>query len=205
MRSGFAVALVALLAGMQPAFAHHVMGGQMPSTFLQGLLSGLGHPVIGLDHLAAMIAVGCLAATQKRGALLVTAFAVAMVGGASAHVGELTLADAEILAALSVVLLGAALVPAHPLAFGASLTLFAAAGAVHGYALAESIVGAQPAPLAAYFAGLVIIQSGIAIGAMTAVRYLSSRGGALVPARLIGAGVAGIGIALLVAQIAPSA
>ena len=35
--------------------------------FVEGLLSGLGHPVIGLDHLAAVIAVGCLAATQPKG------------------------------------------------------------------------------------------------------------------------------------------
>src|SRR5215510_12231222 len=32
------------------AFAHHVMGGKTPSTFVEGLLSGVGHPVIGPDH-----------------------------------------------------------------------------------------------------------------------------------------------------------
>src|SRR5262249_57584778 len=41
-----------------PAFAHHMMGGRTPSTFMEGLLSGLGHPVIGLDHLAFLLAVG---------------------------------------------------------------------------------------------------------------------------------------------------
>jgi urease accessory protein len=34
------------------------MGGKMPSTFGEGLLSGLGHPVIGPDHLAFLVAVG---------------------------------------------------------------------------------------------------------------------------------------------------
>ena len=29
------------------------MGGKTPSTFAEGLLSGLGHPVIGPDHLQA--------------------------------------------------------------------------------------------------------------------------------------------------------
>src|ERR1700738_386362 len=41
-----------------PASAHHVMGGKLPSTFLEGLLSGLGHPVIGPEHLAVLLAVG---------------------------------------------------------------------------------------------------------------------------------------------------
>ena len=35
-----------------PAAAHHPMGGTPPSTFVEGLLSGFGHPVIGPDHLA---------------------------------------------------------------------------------------------------------------------------------------------------------
>ena len=41
-----------------PAFAHHMMGGRTPSTFMEGLLSGLGHPVIGLDHFAFLVAIG---------------------------------------------------------------------------------------------------------------------------------------------------
>ena len=47
----FAFSLAAL-----PALAHHPMGGTTPTTFMQGLLSGIGHPILGLDHLAALIA-----------------------------------------------------------------------------------------------------------------------------------------------------
>jgi len=32
------------------------MGGKTPSTFADGILSGLGHPIIGPDHLAFLIA-----------------------------------------------------------------------------------------------------------------------------------------------------
>ena len=39
----FAVATFVLA---EPAFAHHVMGGRQAATFGEGLLSGLGHPVI---------------------------------------------------------------------------------------------------------------------------------------------------------------
>lgn len=57
-------AAASLLA--EPALAHHVMGGRMPATFGDGLLSGLGHPVIGLDHFAAVVAVGCIAVLMQQ-------------------------------------------------------------------------------------------------------------------------------------------
>ncbi len=45
-------------AGLMPsARAHHPMGGQTPETFSQGLLSGFGHPIIGIDHLAFLIVI----------------------------------------------------------------------------------------------------------------------------------------------------
>ena len=85
------------------------------------------------------------------------------------------------------------------------LALFVAAGLVHGYALAESIVGAEPAPFYAYFAGLVIVQSGIALGAMLVVREITIASGKVAAIRFIGARIAGIGIALVVQQIASGA
>ena len=53
-----ALALVAIAVTGRPAQAHHMMGGRTPSTFTEGLLSGLGHPVIGIDHLAFILAMG---------------------------------------------------------------------------------------------------------------------------------------------------
>ena len=40
------------------AFAHHPMGGETPTSYVQGFLSGLAHPIIGADHLAFIIGVG---------------------------------------------------------------------------------------------------------------------------------------------------
>jgi hydrogenase/urease accessory protein HupE len=45
-RSG--LGLIVLALNSAPAFARHVMGGRMAATFGEGILSGLGHPVIGL-------------------------------------------------------------------------------------------------------------------------------------------------------------
>mgnify|MGYP006450570869 CR=1 FL=1 len=66
------------------ALGHHPMGGETPKTFTQGLLSGLGHPVIELDHLLFVIAFALLVGLAGRRFLgLVALFrALAMVGSA---------------------------------------------------------------------------------------------------------------------------
>jgi urease accessory protein len=40
-------AITGLILTAGSASAHHMMGGRTPSTFVEGFLSGLGHPVIG--------------------------------------------------------------------------------------------------------------------------------------------------------------
>ena len=60
-----APALLALAS--LPAQAHHFMDGGMPQNWLEGLLSGLGHPVIGPDHAAFVFAAGFLLALSSRG------------------------------------------------------------------------------------------------------------------------------------------
>ena len=119
--SAFAAAVLAA----EPAFAHHVMGGRMPATFTDGLLSGLGHPVIGLDHFAAVVAVGCLAAAHRAGAALAIGFVVAMMAGVAAHLAGTSVPGAEIWVALSVIGLGAVLVARRDLSAAAALGLFA--------------------------------------------------------------------------------
>jgi len=73
------LAFAALAFAAQPALAHHLMGGKMPTTFGEGILSGLGHPIIGIDHFAAIVAVGCLAAAHRAAPALAIAFVVAMM------------------------------------------------------------------------------------------------------------------------------
>ena len=52
-----AVVWMGFLMAPQPALAHHALGGRIPSNFFEGFLSGLAHPVIGLDHLAFVVAI----------------------------------------------------------------------------------------------------------------------------------------------------
>jgi urease accessory protein len=203
--AGTIVALIALFAA-EPAFAHHVMDGATPVTFWHGLLSGLGHPVVGLDHLAAVIAVGCLAAMQPKGALLAVAYVVATMIGAAAHIGEATVANAEVFVALSVVALGLIVFRKAPLRRDLAFALFAAAGLLNGYALGESIAGAERTPILAYFIGLAAIQTALALAIMFGVRMLTERAQVqLLAMRVIGAFAIGAGAAMLLQRYATGA
>lgn len=157
----------ALAAATDVALAHHPTGGETPVTFGQGLLSGLAHPVIGPDHLAAIVAAGLIAAVVGAGPTLPLAFILAGLAGVALHLTLVDLPFAEILVALSVVAFGLVLLARRRLPGGVATlaALFAAAGVVHGYAYGESIVGAETAPLGAYLIGLTAVQGTLAAGA----------------------------------------
>jgi urease accessory protein len=187
------------LAAATPALAHHPMGGMIPATFTQGLLSGLGHPVIGLDHLAALIGVGLVASRFVRGLTLPAFWVVAMAAGVGLHLASFDLPYTEALVALSVVVIGLAATIRTTLPYALIALLFAAGGAVHGYALGESIIGAETTPLAAYLIGLVAVQTALTTGITLAVRFVM-KGSLAAPAprlRLAGLAVAVTGAAFL--------
>lgn len=207
--SSFAVAAGTALAAT-PALAHHVMDGQIPRTFGQGLLSGLGHPVIGPDHFAFIVGIGLLAAIAGFGPLLPVAFVVAMGVGLAVHLAGFGLPGAEILVAASVVLIGIAVAWRHAgretwLEGGA----FAMAGAFHGYALAESIVGAETGALGGYVVGLVTVQAAVALLAWSIARRagISAPEQRLSPvyARIAGLAIVIVGVAFLVQTAALAA
>ena len=175
----------------EPAWAHHPMGGKLPQTFLQGLLSGFGHPVIGVDHLAAIVGVGILAALAGRSAAVVLAFSVAVIAGVGLHLSSIDLPASELFVGLTTLLIGALVILRQSMSAGRALLLFAIAGLVHGYALGESIVGAEASPLVAYLIGLLVIQTAIGVVVYAAVRSLARW-----PARTTGLTIAGVLVAL---------
>jgi urease accessory protein len=79
----------------------------------------------------------------------------------------------ELLVGLTTVAIGALVLLRRGLSPAIVAGLFGVAGLVHGYALGESIVGAEPSPLVAYLAGLLIIQTIISVGACVATRKLN--------------------------------
>jgi urease accessory protein len=167
-----ALTLGGLLAAT-PALAHHAMDGETPTTLVQGLLSGFGHPVIGLDHLAALIGVGLVSARFPRGLTLPAFWIVAMAAGVGIHLASADIPQVELLVALSVMVIGIAATLRTTLPYALIAALFAAGGLVHGYALGESIIGAEAAPLGGYLVGLVVIQTALTTGITYAAIKLS--------------------------------
>ena len=200
----FTVAAAALALLPRIAWAHHFMGGGLPQTFVQGLLSGLGHPVIGLDHAAFIVAAGFFLATVEGGMWGVLALIVGALLGAALHLAGAGLPGAEIGVALSVILIGGLVAARRRVGLTWLAGGLALAGALHGYAYAESVFGAEATPLVAYLVGFSAIQLGIATAAFLIHRRLiaTREAWAKLASSGVGAAVGTIGAVLLVINIA---
>jgi urease accessory protein len=198
-------ALAALLSlYTTSAFAHHVMGGATPSTFAEGLLSGLGHPIIGADHLAFLLAIGIVVGIGNLNLALPALFVIASAVGVMLHVNGINLPWVELIVAGSVLFAGVLIVRGRALSVWWWMALFTVAGLFHGYAFGESIVGAERAPLQAYLVGLVLIQSVLTLGIALFVRWRGGGMSQLAP-RLVGAAIVGVGLTTLIGQLVPGA
>ena len=191
-----------LVATAGTASAHHLMGGKTPSTFADGILSGLGHPIIGPDHLAFLVALGVAVGASRLSLITPFLFLLAMACGVAAHVAAFNIPAAEMIVAVSVVVAGVLLaldrrIPASRWAAIASI-----AGFFHGYAYGEAIYGAETTPLAAYLVGLVAVQTVLVLAIAFATRT-AWKVSAIGP-RLVGAAICGVGFTVLVGQIIPT-
>lgn len=157
------IVLVAACLWAEPAFAH-VGPGEAA-----GLLAGLTHPISGLDHVLAMVAVGLWGAQLGSPAiwLLPVAFPMVMaLGGVLGLVG-VPIPGGEYGIAASAILLGAAVMfeLRPPLAAAAALVAFFAI--FHGHAHGTELPPGQSAML--YSMGFVVATGclhamGIAVG-----------------------------------------
>lgn len=158
--------LMATLVGLAgtAAQAHHLMDGQPPSTSMQGLLSGMAHPLLEWDHLLFLLGAAALVAAARvpvgRGVQLLGAFAVAASIGTAAHASGLNLPWADGGVAISLLALAVALLWLTPGTLPMPMLVLALfGGLLHGYAYGESIVGAASSPTLAYATGLLLAQA----------------------------------------------
>lgn len=156
------VALLVLAAGAARA---HTEGGESAGGFVTGFL----HPIGGLDHVLAMLAVGMWGAQLGNPALWVlpVAFPLVMALGGVAGIVGLPVPGVEVGIALSVIVLGGMIAfdQRPPLALAGVLVAFFAV--FHGYA--HGVELPQQTGAVAYSAGFVIATglihlAGIAIG-----------------------------------------
>lgn len=184
-----AAATLGSIAASSPVFAH-------TGHSTNGLWAGLSHPLLGVDHIFAMVTVGVLAAVLGRAIAVPSAFLGAMVIGGAAGIAGMPLPGGEAAIAVSVVALGAALIAGTALHPGAALGLVALAGAVHGHA--HGLEAPQAAHPVVYVIGFVVATAvlhiaGVAIG-------LGARRRNPVRASM-GTAVLGVGLGLLVGVI----
>jgi urease accessory protein len=172
-----------------PAFAH---GGQHLGF---SAASGFAHPLMGLDHLAAMFAVGLWAAMAggKRIWLWPAAFVGAMLaGGLIGHAG-IELPQVEPVIALSVVVLGALVASGVSAPVLLGVALIAAFAIFHGHAHgAEAPAegwGGYAFGFATATALLHLVGIGIGLGLQRSIGTL--------PVRALGAATAALGVFIL--------
>lgn len=123
------ISCLAHLAGSVPPSAHSVPGQE-------GLLAGLVHPVGGVDHLLAMLAVGLVSARRGRAwmALVPLLFVLGVVLGGVLGYRELPLPYAESGVAISVLFLGLATVLDRAIPTWTVVAPVMVFGVFHGYA-----------------------------------------------------------------------
>lgn len=207
MKRVLLTAAVALAA--TPALAHHPLGGMAMETFAHGVMSGVGHPLLGFDHLFFVLAVGVAALFTGRALTAPLAFIAAMLVGVFLVVGGIQLPIVEPVIALSLVVLGGLVARGKALSAPVAMAVFAGLGVFHGWAFGGSLAGqeggASAAVLTGYLLGLAAIQYAIAVGfGMVVAKVWNAKTADAISARLTGAVVAGVG-AFLVLEVAEGA
>lgn len=195
------LAAASFAIGATPAFAHHPLGGLPMETFTHGILSGVGHPLLGFDHLFFVIAVGIAALYTGYARFAPAAYIVAMVLGCLMMSSGTNLPLKEVMIGLSLLVVGGVVVSGRGLGIVSALVLFAGFGLFHGSAFGDSIAAQEAAVgagvLIGYLIGLGVLQYGVALGAGYVVKHMMRAAEpTAVNARLAGALIAGIGIYL---------
>jgi len=191
MRIASKLIALTLLAAPAAAFAHpgHLGG--------HGFMAGVAHPLSGLDHLLAMLAVGIWAAQTGGRALwaVPAAFVVVMAAGGVAGAYGLGLPGVELGIAGSVVAFGLLIAASKRLPLGVGMALTAGFALFHGVAH-----GAELNPgdsLMLYGGGFLLATVGLHAAGAGLARLARNRWGtALV--RIAGAGTAAVGAVLMV-------
>ncbi len=171
--------LISGILMMPAAQAHHPIGGAVPSTGWEGLLSGLAHPIIAIDHLLFLLAIATLLGLSRapihKSALALLAFILASLIGTALRGSDLTVPGLELWIGAS--LLGAAFCLWQrrvPSVMPALLTL-ATAGLMHGQAYGEAVIGAETTPMVWYLAGLLVAQGMPLLAGLCFVRRIAAQ------------------------------
>jgi urease accessory protein len=188
------LAFAALLLVPERALAHAT--GDVAG----GLASGFLHPISGLDHVVAMVAVGLWGCQLRKAAIwiLPVTFPIVMAFGGVLGVRGIPMPPVEIGIALSAIVLGAVVALAARPPLWVAAVIVGVFAVFHGYAHGVELPGSA-APLA-YGAGFVLTTGMLHVCGITIGTIHRWPAGARV-VRVCGAVVAAVGVYFLVATI----
>ncbi len=197
---GILVPLFFLLTfSAHPSLAHHPfgMGNSSELSPWQSLLSGIGHPLLGPDHLFFLLGIA-LVGLKRTKKWVFPLLAAGLAGSSFVQLQPLpySLAPwAEALVSLSLAIEG--LIVLNRLSSKWLLPMFA----LHGYLLGSTIVGAEPTPLIGYFLGLLLAQAALLLLVTSVseriIKSIGANGRILTAGILIGLGSAFSWVALV--------
>ncbi|MEH1766462.1 MAG: HupE/UreJ family protein [Nostoc sp.] len=155
-----ALILISLLSSLSGTPVDHSI-----SNGWEGFLWGLADPVISLNCLVGIVAIGLLSSVFVRGAAIAGCFIFATVLGIVIHLLQLNLPGTEIAIAISTIVFGTMLMMPNQLNLMVLAFVGISAGLFQGYANAESIVGAEIIPVVAYILGITLTLFAVAMSA----------------------------------------
>jgi len=203
-RSSFAALLPSLSVaalGALPLIASAHVGADGAAHHDIGFLQGFAHPFTGIDHLAAMVAVGLWSALIARSARDVlwgpVAFAAMLLVGAGVGLAGVQVPAVEPMIAASLLVVGLLVVTRLRLPGPVAAAVVGVFAVFHGVAHGHELAGDHGAPLA--IAGMVLATALLHAGGI-AIGWALRRRTVWLP-RVAGAAVALFGAALL-AQLA---
>ncbi|QMS87117.1 HupE/UreJ family protein [Nostoc edaphicum CCNP1411] len=152
--------LISLLSSLSGTPVNHTI-----SNYWEGFLWGLADPVIGLDCLVGIVAIGLLSSVFIRGAVIVGCFVLAAILGIVIHLSQLNFPGAEIAIAISTIIFSTMLMMPNQPNFVVLALMGISAGLFQGYTVDESIIGAGTIPLIAYIVGMILTLFAVAMSA----------------------------------------
>jgi urease accessory protein len=190
-----ACVLALMLLTAAPASAHHLMElFHLQPSPLAGLMSGIGHPLLGPDHLIFLLALA-LVGLQRSSRWMIALLVVGLLG---TLVGLTTpqLPGADLLLALTLVVEGLVVIGRLP------TLLLVPCFALHGYGLSAPVLGWDAASTASYLLGLLLSQAALLLLSLGLLRNGAM---ALAPSTraLLAGGLIGIGAAFGWSLIVP--
>ncbi|MBD2293603.1 HupE/UreJ family protein [Anabaena sphaerica FACHB-251] len=162
-----ALVLISLLTSSGGSPIQHTI-----SNCWEGFIWGIADPVIDLNRLAGIIAIGLLSARFIRGAWIGLSFVLAAFCGQVIHLCQLNFPGAEIAMptasaaiAICTMVFGVILFLPTQIGWLACTILSVIAGLFHGYANSQAIMGAEMLTVAAYLIGVILTQTAIVLSA----------------------------------------